>query len=308
MARKPSIVLKSLISALLTVGLASGAQVSIPDTQADPNTTVAIAVQASGAVGIAGFQFTITFDASVLSLDSVTAGTLTDGWMVTPNIASGQVRVAGVDGTLSGISENSGSLLKLSFKVTGSAGKSCTIAFTEAKLRDSQAGNIECKTDTGDFAVSTPSDPALKVSPDRYDNVSWEGKTVELTVENTGTGTMGWTSQVTTGGDWLTITSRLSGTNSGKIAVKAGKNETGKERTGKVKVEAPGASGSPKVVEIQQAKEPPDPNENDPNDPNDPDDLDDGFDTICSSFGLGIVVTILTFFVALAPMRAKSQP
>gem|GEM_PF-2388212 len=71
-------------------------------------------------------------------------------------------------------------------------------------------------------------------------------------VSNTGTGTMPWTAQVTSGGSWLTITSGSSGTNSGTINCSFTANTGASNRTATITVTATGAFGSPKNVMVTQ--------------------------------------------------------
>jgi hypothetical protein len=72
-------------------------------------------------------------------------------------------------------------------------------------------------------------------------------------VSNTGTGIMPWTAAVTSGGDWLSITSGASGTDAGTITCAYKANTGTASRTGTIRVTATGATGSPKDVTVTQA-------------------------------------------------------
>ena len=81
---------------------AFAATISIPDNDAVAGAEVEIPVTVDDAKGMAGFQFTITYDASVLQATGAAVGELTSGWMITPNTTDkGHMKVAGVDPSLS---------------------------------------------------------------------------------------------------------------------------------------------------------------------------------------------------------------
>jgi len=74
-----------------------------------------------------------------------------------------------------------------------------------------------------------------------------------FSVSNTGTGTMVWVSQITSGSSWLNITSGTSGSNTGTITCAFDANTATESRTGTIRVTATGATGSPKDVTVTQA-------------------------------------------------------
>ena len=89
--------------------------------------------------------------------------------------------------------------------------------------------------------------PTLSVSPETQNVISLAGTTT-FSVSNTGTGTMPWTAKVITGGDWLTITSGSSGTDTRTITCAFGANTTTASRTGTLRIRATDATDSPKEV------------------------------------------------------------
>jgi hypothetical protein len=94
--------------------------------------------------------------------------------------------------------------------------------------------------------------PALAVSPETQ-TVPKEAGTASFTINNNGTGTMAWTAQVTSGSDWLSITSGSSGTNSGTIGVSFTKNAVpDTSRTATIQITAAGSTGSPCMVTVVQ--------------------------------------------------------
>ena len=92
----------------------------------------------------------------------------------------------------------------------------------------------------------------LVISPSSR-TVTKDAGTTTFSVSNTGTGTMPWTAAVTSGGEWLRITSGSSGTNAGTITCGYDANTTAASRTGTIRITAPGATGSPKDVTVVQA-------------------------------------------------------
>ena len=64
---------------------------------------------------------------------------------------------------------------------------------------------------------------------------------------------MPWSAEVTSGGEWLLITSENSGTDSGTIIFDYTANTTPSLRTGTILVTANGADGSPVEVMVTQA-------------------------------------------------------
>ena len=140
--------MKKMLLALTLVFVSLSAQafaanIMIPDTDSDAGATIEVPVTVDSAKGAAGFQFTVTYDASALQATGATAGDLTSGWMVTPNVSeSGQMKVAGVDTTLAGLQGSSGSIVKLQFRALGKAGAKSTLNFTTCKLSNTLGNKI----------------------------------------------------------------------------------------------------------------------------------------------------------------------
>jgi hypothetical protein len=95
----------------------------------------------------------------------------------------------------------------------------------------------------------------LEVAPASQD-VPRQAGSASFQVSNAGTGTMTWTAYVAQGSFWLSITSGTSGVNSGTIQVRFSENTDLSPRTGRVRVTATGAVGSPQDVMIVQAGRP----------------------------------------------------
>ncbi len=90
--------------------------------------------------------------------------------------------------------------------------------------------------------------PVLAVSP-AVRNVPADGGSTIFQVANTGTGNLEWA--VSENYSWLSVTGGTSGTNNGTITVACDAN-TGSSRTATLTIAAPGAPGSPAVVQIVQ--------------------------------------------------------
>jgi hypothetical protein len=93
--------------------------------------------------------------------------------------------------------------------------------------------------------------PCLSVTPASQNLNSFPG-TVSFNVSNACNGTMNYSSQVTTGSDWLTILTGGSGGNNGTINLTYTENFSLTPRAGIITVTAPGATGSPKTVILTQ--------------------------------------------------------
>ena len=118
-----------------------GTTVSIPNTNVNPGTTtVQIPINIDNAAGVVGFQFTVTFDNSVLNATGAVAGSLTNGWLLQVNPQAGQISVIGASATALG--SVSGSLSILQFNVVGNPGNSTNLSFTVHKLADTNAQHI----------------------------------------------------------------------------------------------------------------------------------------------------------------------
>ncbi len=92
--------------------------------------------------------------------------------------------------------------------------------------------------------------PSLSVSPTLREVNSLAGSS-EFTVLNTIGGTMNWSA--VSNADWINIPDDTAGVNNGMIAFNYQAN-AGEARVGTITITAPGATGSPKIVEVRQEK------------------------------------------------------
>ncbi len=119
-----------------------------------------------------------------------------------------------------------------------------------ATIRVTASGATGSPKDVTVTQAPTPK-PALSVTP-AISYVAKDAGTVTFYISNTGTGTMPWTAAVTSGGTWLSITSRSSGKDAGTINCSFTANTSSSARTANIQVTASGATGSPKSVKVTQ--------------------------------------------------------
>lgn len=84
-------------------------------------------------------------------------------------------------------------------------------------------------------------------------NVENNAGSTAFSVSNTGIGTMPWTAAVTSGSNWLSITSGSTGSNSGTITCAFDANINTSMRIGTIRVTATGATVSPVDLTVRQA-------------------------------------------------------
>ncbi|WP_207681084.1 PKD domain-containing protein [Desulfonema magnum] len=139
---------------------------------------------------------------------------------------------------------------------SGTDGGTIIVAY-EANTAAEQNGTITITAngDTKTVQVTQASglQPVLFIAPSSRP-VSPDGSDeLVFTVKNTGTGEMTWTAEIVNA-PWLTIVSQNS--TEGTLTVSC-EESTGPERTGEIRITAPGATDSPKTVKIiQEALEP----------------------------------------------------
>ena len=177
--------------------------------------------------------------------DTVTAtfgisntGTGTMSWTAAVTLGGSWLAISGTSGTDTGT-------ITCSFTAnTSSSARTATIRVIAVGATDTpqdvtvtQAGSTQ---------------PVLSVSPVSLDVVKGAG-TATFSVSNTGTGTMPWIAQMTSGSSWLRIQSGASGSDAGTITCAFDANAGTSARTGIILVTAVGATGSPKDVTVTQA-------------------------------------------------------
>ena len=160
-------------------------------------------------------------------------------------------------GTMNWTAESDTGWADITSGVSGTDSGTITVSYEENTDIDQRSATITVTSEgvTGSPKLvminqnGTALQPILTVTPDER-NVSNESGTTTFSVSNTGTGTMNWTAISDTG--WAVITGDTSGTNSGTITVSYEENTDINQRTATITVTSTGATGSPKLVTVNQ--------------------------------------------------------
>jgi Cohesin domain len=150
--------LLALVAVLVCFSVqAFAATVSIPDTDVSGDKDIVIPVVVDNAANITGFQFTVTYDASIFQAIGAEAGDLNADWMVTPNMnEAGKLKVAGLSTTLQSLRSGSGSLAKLKFKLLKKLEKNSTLSFGVCSLADSSGKKLSATCKEGRLRIKGP--------------------------------------------------------------------------------------------------------------------------------------------------------
>ena len=217
-----------------------------------PAGSITVPVYATKVVNMGSFQFTIEYDPALMSfssasdwytgIEAVTMGEPTPGHLTFVWAAD-----------LQGINIADGTFFNLNFNWLGSTSTSSLTWSDNPTPREftDYDGNVFVSVYNNGSVTGLANQPILTVTPTNQDVTSVAG-TTSFAVANTGIGTMNYTAAVTTGNDWLTITSGGSGVNVGNIEVSFTENTSTSPRTGVITVTAPGANGSPVNVTVTQ--------------------------------------------------------
>lgn len=130
--------------------------VSIPATTGTGGSSVSIPINIDDASNIAGMDFTVSFDNTVLTPKDPAAETttLTNGFTLSSNTGTGQIIISLAKSTA--ISSGNGSLVNMLFTVNSSvqSNTSTNLIFTNCKLNDVNGTEIPSQTSNGTFTVS----------------------------------------------------------------------------------------------------------------------------------------------------------
>jgi hypothetical protein len=172
--------------------------------------------------------------------------------------ASFQVRNTG-SGTMNWTASvvSGASFLSITTGVSGVNDGAVTVAATANTTGVERSGTIRINAPG---AANSPvevtltqaaSAPLLRIAPTEQ-SVGAGGGNISITVENGGTGTLSWTASIVSGAEFLSLTPPSNGVNDGVVQIAAAANASGNSRTGTVRVEATGATGSPLIATIVQ--------------------------------------------------------
>ena len=224
-------------------------------TDAVPGAIV-VPVHAANIVNLGAFQFAIEYDPAIMTytgtsnwytgIEAVTIGNPLSGHLTFVWASDAQ-----------GINIPDNIFFNLNFTyISGTSAVSWSDNPTPREFADYD-GNIFVPTYVnGSISGNTTPQPILSVTPANQ-NVTSPAGTTSFAVSNTGTGTMTYSATVTTGSDWLSISSGSTGGNNGIIVTAYSQNNSSTSRVGIITITAPGAIGSPKQVTVTQAITPP---------------------------------------------------
>lgn len=133
---------------------------SLPETtSAAPGSVVTVPLTVQKTAGVAGFQFTFTWDAPWLTEPQVEKGSLIsgdEGWIITAQPDSGILKVMGFNTAGQTLQASEGELLRLTFKVAQdvSPGAVADLRFEDAKVSDAAGQSLPVRTITGIITVA----------------------------------------------------------------------------------------------------------------------------------------------------------
>ena len=130
--------------------------VSIPtDITGDPGQTVDIPINVDNATDVAGYQFTITYDPSVITCTAALKGSLTQDWDSPTASASipGQITSLSLAPNLTELSGGSGSLAIIRCTAANNPEAGTSLHFAEALLSDNKGTAMIATTTDGSFAI-----------------------------------------------------------------------------------------------------------------------------------------------------------
>ncbi len=164
--------------------VAAGRQISLPTVKASPGSTRALSLGIDEGGQVAGFQATVLFDSSVMSVSEVTPGGLMGGdanWQILYTVGQGEVRVLAYNAAGSGLAAGPGSVVDLQAQVSAAAavGDFSALAWAEATVSDTTGASLlPLQTVDGLLTVENMGDLAVQVYRDK-DSLPIAGAQVE---------------------------------------------------------------------------------------------------------------------------------
>lgn len=138
---------------LVSPAFAANGELFVSDVSGGAGSTVEIPLNLKSSVGIGSIDIVVSYDASVLQLESIEKGSLTGNSMIDYNAnTQGRVTIALAD---SQSMNGEGSVAVLKFKVLGKEGDKSAITITSASANEA-ATLIDVRLDTkaGSFSVT----------------------------------------------------------------------------------------------------------------------------------------------------------
>lgn len=172
---KKSKMLLLVFIALLTLSANTlAATVSMPAMSGDAGTAIDIPVNIDDAAGLAGYQFTVTYNPSVLDCTTASNGSLTGAWDE-PNVTavmSNKIVTVTIDPNLAELGGGNGSLALIRCTVVGRGGATTPLHFVQndaTALSNSDAAPVPATYVDGSFTINGVCTPAEELC-DGIDN------------------------------------------------------------------------------------------------------------------------------------------
>lgn len=124
-------------------------------------------------------------------------------------------------------------------------------SFTVYAVDEEGNASVPVTTQVTQTAGSGSGQPTLLATPGVLEADAFGGAKI-LALRNLGAGTLSWSLNVTSGSEWLSI-STPSGTGNADVALNLGVNSGPTPRTATIQVQAPGANGAPVIVTVNQS-------------------------------------------------------
>ncbi|MFZ5906453.1 MAG: cohesin domain-containing protein [Nitrospirota bacterium] len=145
-----------LLCILIIPAQAYATAVSMPDLNADPLAAVNVPVNVDDGAGLAGYQFTVTYDAAVLACTGAQKGSLTQGWD-TPTVNAtipGQITVLSIDPNLVELGSGGGSLVILVCTAADNPGGTTSLHFDVVAVSDGEGNPVPATSDDGSLTIN----------------------------------------------------------------------------------------------------------------------------------------------------------
>jgi len=126
-------------------------KISLPDTTASPGDTLIVPLNVDDASDVAGAEIVITYDPKVLTALEARTTDLTEGFSIADSVSQGKIAITLAKGK--GISEGGGSLVDITFRVTGSPGDTSSLVLKKVELYDEETNPIPAEMEDGRVTV-----------------------------------------------------------------------------------------------------------------------------------------------------------
>ncbi|MTI80483.1 MAG: hypothetical protein FH758_06290 [Firmicutes bacterium] len=134
------------------------ASMSMPTISGKPGDVVQVPVNFESTGGVAAVEFLVDFDDQLLTLQSVEAGDLTQGFSINSNEVDGAHKVMIFDIPVDTIPQGTGTIAVLNFQVkdTAQSGATCALEFSSIEASDAEGNGVDFTSTNGGFEVTGP--------------------------------------------------------------------------------------------------------------------------------------------------------